>query len=70
MGQYAHMLKTVLYILGNCLCEIEKTCPHQRYELFTSDKSVKNLKLYERLGYIRFKEQNVAPELKFIYLEK
>jgi len=52
------------------LCEIEKACPYQRYELFTSDKSVKNLKLYERLGYIRFKEQNVAPELNFIYLEK
>lgn len=52
------------------LLEIEKVCPEKRYELFTSDKSLKNIKLYERLGYNRFREQNIAPGLNLIFLEK
>lgn len=44
--------------------------PHQRYELFTSSKSARNIKLYERLGYQIFREQAVSPTLNFIYLEK
>ena len=49
---------------------IESQYPSHRYELFTSDKSVKNLAIYEHLGYSRFKEISVTPELKLIYLEK
>lgn len=49
---------------------IESEYPSHRYELFTSDKSVKNLAIYEHLGYSRFKEISVTPELKLIYLEK
>jgi GNAT superfamily N-acetyltransferase len=52
------------------LCEIEKICPQPRYELFTSDKSIKNIQLYERLGYIKFMEKQISPDLKFVYLEK
>jgi len=52
------------------LIEIEKAYPQERYELFTSDKSIKNIRLYERLGYVKYKEQEVAPGLKFIYLQK
>jgi ribosomal protein S18 acetylase RimI-like enzyme len=52
------------------LAEIEKHCPQARYELFTSDKSVRNLSLYERLGYVRFAERQVSPDLRFVYLEK
>lgn len=52
------------------LIEIEKAYPQERYELFTSDKSVKNIRLYERLDYVKYKEQEVAPGLKFIYLQK
>ena len=52
------------------LKEIEKICPQPRYELFTSDKSERNLKLYERLGYVRFKNITVSSDLTFIYLEK
>lgn len=33
------------------LLELEKVCPQPRMELFTSDKSIKNIRLYERLGY-------------------
>ena len=49
---------------------MENTCPHKRYELFTSSKSVRNIKLYERLGYKIFIEKPVSEDLKFIYLEK
>ncbi len=52
------------------LNEIEKVCPQPRYELFTSDKSIRNIKLYERLGYVQYQVKQVAPNLKFIYLEK
>ena len=49
---------------------IEHECVASRYELFTSNKSVRNIQLYERLGYVKFKEQKIADGLVFIYLEK
>ena len=52
------------------LHEIERVCPHRRYELFTSSMSVRNIKLYERTGYRIFREQQVSDNLKLIYLEK
>ena len=52
------------------LCEIERICPSKRYELFTSIKSERNIKLYERLGYIKYKEQTFNHDLKLIYLAK
>ena len=52
------------------LVAVEKACPKPRYELFTSNVSLKNLKLYEGLGYVRFEEEDMTPELKFVYMEK
>ena len=52
------------------LSEIERVCPSKRYELFTSAKSERNIKLYERLGYIKYKERNLSDGLKLIYLAK
>lgn len=52
------------------LLEVEKLCPGKRYELFTSNKSLKNISLYERLGYKIFAEKLVAKDLTFVYLEK
>ena len=52
------------------LAEIEKVMPHPRYELFTSTKSIGNLKLYEKIGYRRFQEKRIHPHLSFIFLEK
>ena len=49
---------------------IEMEYPNQRYELFTSTKSVDNIRLYEQLGYKIFKEEAVSEELHFVYLEK
>jgi len=52
------------------LSEIEKVWPHRRYELFTSDKSVGNLRLYEKMGYKPFQEKRVNAKLRFIFLQK
>ena len=52
------------------LVAIENEYPQQRYELFTSSKSKKNIELYEKLGYKIFSEKQVTDELKFVYLEK
>lgn len=52
------------------LLEMEKQYPNQRYELFTSSRSEKNIALYQRLGYKIFSEKQITDELKFVYLEK
>lgn len=52
------------------LKEIEHVCPHERYELFTSTKSERNIRLYERVGYVKFKEEDAGKDLRFIYLSK
>lgn len=52
------------------LLEIENEYPNHRYELFTSTKSISNIRLYERLGYKIFKEEAVSQELQFVYLQK
>ena len=52
------------------LAEIEAVYPKARYELFTSDKSLKNLSLYQKNGYKVFMERQITSDLKFIYLEK
>ena len=52
------------------LLEIEREYPNQRYELFTSTKSISNIRLYEILGYKIFKEETVSQELQFVYLQK
>ena len=52
------------------LSEIEKQFPALRYELFTSTRSVNNIRLYQKLGYRIFKEETVTEELQFVYLEK
>lgn len=52
------------------LLEMEKQYPKQRYELFTSTKSEKNIALYRKLGYKIFDEKQVTEELRFVYMEK
>lgn len=41
-----------------------------RYELFTGDRSRKNLYLYNKLGYKEFKRQQKTNNLTMVYLEK
>jgi len=41
-----------------------------RFELFTGDKSIKNIGLYKGLGYNVFKKEKVNDLLNFIFMEK
>ena len=52
------------------LLEVEKIFPNKRYELFTNKDRLKNILLYERLGYKIFDEKPVTDYLTFAYLEK
>ena len=52
------------------LLEVEQLCPNRRYELFTSNQSLRNISLYERLGYKIFAVKPATETLTFVYLEK
>lgn len=52
------------------LLGIENEYPNQRYELFTSTRSERNIALYQKLGYKIFDEKQVTEELRFVYMEK
>ena len=49
---------------------IEGMFSGKRYWLITGDKSEKNLRLYEKCGYSRFKTEEASTWLTLIYLEK
>lgn len=42
----------------------------RRFVLFTGDRSVANLRLYERAGYLRSRIEPVGDTLSLVYLEK
>lgn len=52
------------------LSEIEKCFPDKRYELFTSTRSINNIRLYQKVGYSIFARKSVNDELVFVYMEK
>jgi len=54
----------------NLLKAIEDLYQGKTFELFTSGKSEKNLKLYVKNGYKEFKRQKVSGGLEFVFMEK
>ena len=52
------------------LLEIEKYYPNKRYELFTSTRSVNNIRLYLHNGYKIFKREKGYNDIEFVYFEK
>jgi ribosomal protein S18 acetylase RimI-like enzyme len=42
----------------------------ERFELFTGQKSDRNIHLYQKLGYQVFKTETVTKELQLLYMEK
>lgn len=42
----------------------------QRFELFTGQKSDRNIRFYEQLGYRIFKSQEINKKLSFVFMEK
>jgi ribosomal protein S18 acetylase RimI-like enzyme len=41
-----------------------------KLELFTGHRSARNIRLYERLGYVRSREQVVSPAITLVFMEK
>jgi ribosomal protein S18 acetylase RimI-like enzyme len=52
------------------LMEIEGKFFKKRFELFTSGRSERNLRLYEKAGYKRFKEETTESGITLVYMEK
>jgi hypothetical protein len=52
------------------LSEIEKYFPGAVYELFTSTRSVDNIRLYKKMGYEICGQKEVDEELVFVYMRK
>lgn len=52
------------------IAAIEEIYPGRRYELFTSSRSVDNIRLYQKLGYEIFTRKQITGELIFVYLQK
>ena len=51
--------------------EIEKRFSHaNRYELFTGNKSERNLYLYKKLGYKEYKKEKQNDNFSLVYMEK
>ncbi len=58
--------------IGSALMKnIEKTFyTADRFELFTGAKSVDNIRLYRKLGYEGYREEDLSPEVCLIFMEK
>jgi GNAT superfamily N-acetyltransferase len=53
------------------LRRIEEVHPDaRRFELFTGHKSLKNLRLYEGIGYRRMREERANDKVTLVFLEK
>ncbi|NTV63205.1 MAG: GNAT family N-acetyltransferase [Oscillochloris sp.] len=53
------------------MAAIESTmAPVTRYELFTGDRSIRNIALYQRLGYQPIRQVHLNERVTLIYLEK
>lgn len=52
------------------LSAMEAACPKPCYELFTSNLSIDNIRLYERMGYTRFREEPHPAGYQLVFMEK
>jgi len=58
--------------IGTALMRQIESCfgQAQRFELFTGHKSERNIRLYEQLGYLIFKSEEVNKNLSYVFMEK
>ena len=74
----AHILRLIVhpYFQGRgyaqqLVAAIEKTFPQcRRFEIFTGHRSERNLHLYGKQGYTRFKSDPSSPQVEWVYMEK
>ena len=77
-GKTCHIGKLIVHpdnqdigIGKKLLYAAEKQYPDaERYELFTGQKSKKNLHIYEKNGYRIFKNKSISEKLTLVFLEK
>lgn len=51
--------------------KIEAIFPHvDRFELFTGVKSIDNIRLYEKLGFIQYRFEDLSPKVQLVFMEK
>jgi GNAT superfamily N-acetyltransferase len=50
---------------------IEEAFPRAgRFELFTGIKSINNIRLYQRLGYREYRQEDLSPKVRLVFMEK
>ena len=50
---------------------IEHSLPNaQRFELFTGAKSTDNIRLYQKLGYEEYRQQDLSKKVRIVFMEK
>jgi N-acetylglutamate synthase-like GNAT family acetyltransferase len=42
----------------------------ERFELFTGTKSINNIRFYQKLGYREFREEDLSPKVRLVFMEK
>jgi ribosomal protein S18 acetylase RimI-like enzyme len=42
----------------------------EKFELFTGIKSIDNIRLYQRLGYRKYREEDLSPNVRLVFMEK
>ena len=42
----------------------------ERFELFTGIKSINNIRLYQRLGYREYRQEDLSPKVRLVFMEK
>ena len=57
---------------GTALLTRIETCfpAAQRFELFTGHKSESNIRLYERVGYLAYRQEQVNEKVSLVFMEK
>lgn len=41
-----------------------------RFELFTGTKSVDNIRLYQKLEYVEYRQEDLSPKVRIVFMEK
>lgn len=42
----------------------------ERFELFTGIKSIDNIRFYQRLGYREYRQEDLSPKVRLVFMEK
>lgn len=42
----------------------------ERFELFTGTRSANNIRLYQKLGYREYREEDLSPKVRLVFMEK